>query len=54
MNNIYKYHLNKNLLKKVIVKIKLKRINIQEKVIVKTLLDNKAIGLIISLEFTRK
>ena len=36
------------------VKIMLERINIQEKLIVETLLDSKGTGLVISWEFTRK
>jgi len=36
------------------VKIRLERIDIQEGIIVETLLDSRAIGLVMSLEFTRK
>jgi len=36
------------------VKIGLERIDIQEGIIVETLLDSRAIGLVMSLEFTRK
>jgi len=36
------------------VKIGLERINIQKEVIVEALLDSSAIGLVMSLKFTRK
>ena len=42
------------MLREVTVKIGLKRINIQEGVTVEVLLDNRAMGLVISLEFARK
>jgi len=42
------------MLREVIVKIKLERIDIQKEVIVKVLLDSRVTGLIIRLEFTRK
>ena len=42
------------MLRKVIVKIGLERIDIQERVTVKTLLDSSVIELVISLEFARK
>jgi len=45
---------NGNILRKVTVKIELKRINMQEGVIVEALLDSEAMGLVISLEFSRK
>ena len=45
---------NKKLLREVIVKIELERINIQEGIIVKALLDSRTIGLVISSEFVRK
>ena len=49
------YNLNeKNLLRKVIVKIGLERIDIQERVMVKALLDSSVTGLVISSEFSRK
>ena len=38
----------------VIVKIGLKRIDIQEGVIVETLLNSRVMGLVMSLEFARK
>ena len=43
-----------NLLREVIVKIGLERINIQKEVTVEVLLDSGATGLVISLEFVRK
>ena len=45
---------NKELLREVMVKIGLERINTQKGVIVEALLDSRAMGLVISLEFTRK
>jgi len=42
------------MLREVTVKIGLKRINIQEGVTVEVLLDNRAMGLVISSEFARK
>ena len=42
------------MLREVTVKIMLKRIDIQEGVIVEVLLDSGVIGLVISSEFTRK
>jgi len=45
---------NEELLKEVTVKIGLERINMQEEVTVEVLLDSRAMGLVISLEFTRK
>jgi len=42
------------MLRKVMVKIGLERIDTQEEVIVEALLDNKATGLVISSEFARK
>jgi len=45
---------NEKLLREVTVKIGLERINIQERVTVKVLLDSRAIGLVISSEFVRK
>ena len=45
---------NEDMLREVIVKIGLKRINTQEGVTVEILLDSGAIGLVISLEFVRK
>ena len=42
------------MLREVTVKIGLKRINIQKGVTVEVLLDNRAIGLVISSEFARK
>jgi len=45
---------NGNMLRKVMVKIGLERINIQERVMVEMLLDSEAMELVISSEFTRK
>ena len=45
---------NWNMLREVIVKIRLKIINIQEEVTVEVLLNSSIMGLAISLEFTRK
>ena len=54
-DNISYYNLdNGNMLREVMVKIGLERINIQEGVIVEALLDSGAIGLVMSSEFTRK
>jgi len=45
---------NGDMLREVIVKIGLERIDIQEGVIVEALLDSRTTGLVISLEFARK
>ena len=45
---------NENILRAVIVKIGLEKINIQKEVTVKALLDSGAMGLVMSSEFTRK
>ena len=45
---------NGDMLREVIVKIGLERIDMQEKVTVKALLNSGAIGLVMSLEFARK
>ena len=42
------------MLREVMVKIGLERINTQEEITVEALLDNRAIGLVISSEFVRK
>ena len=42
------------MLREVTVKIELERINIQEEVIVKVLLNSEVTGLVMSLELTRK
>ena len=42
------------MLREVTVKIRLERINMQEEVIVKALLDSRTIELVISSEFARK
>ena len=49
-----KYNSNRNLLREVTMKIKLKRIDMQEEIIVEMLLDSRVIELIMSLKFTRK
>ena len=55
IDNIFCYNLNnEKLLREIIVKIKLERIDIQEEVIVKALLDSRTIGWVISSEFIRK
>ena len=45
---------NRDMLRKVTIKIRLERIDTQEEVIVKVLLDSGATGLVISSELTRK
>ena len=55
VDNTFYYSLNnRNMLRKVTVKIELERINTQEEVIVEVLLDSEATELVISSEFTRK
>ena len=55
MDNIAGYNLNdEKALREVMVKISLKRIDMQEGIIVEVLLDSGAIELVISSEFTRK
>jgi len=55
MDNISYCNLNnRDILREVIVKIRLERIDTKEGVTVETLLDSGAIGLVISLEFARK
>jgi len=44
----------RKVLRKAMVKIGLERINTQERIMVETLLDSGATGLVISLEFARK
>ena len=46
--NLSKGSLNENLFREVTMKIVLKRINIQEEIIVKVLLDSGVIGLVMS------
>ena len=54
-DNIFCYNLdNENMLREVTVKIGLKRIDIQEEVIVEALLDSGATELVISSDFARK
>ena len=45
---------NRNMLREVMIKIGLERINMQEGVTVEALLDSRATGLMMSSEFTRK
>jgi len=55
MKNISYCNLNnENMLRKVMVKIRLERINTQEGVMVEALLDSGATGLVMSLEFVKK
>ena len=55
MNNKSYYNLdNRNMLRKVTVKIGLKKINTQKRVTVEVLLDNDATELVMSSEFARK
>ena len=51
MDNIFCY--NRDMLREVIVKIRLKRIDTQKEIMVEVL-DSRAMGLVISLEFARK
>ena len=55
MNNKSYYNLNnEDILREVEMKIGLKKIDIQERVIVEVLLDSRTTELVISLEFARK
>ena len=55
MENIFCYNLdNKNISRKVTVKIGLERIDIQKKVIVEVLLNRRVIELVISSKFAEK
>ena len=55
VNNISYYNLNnRNILRKVTMKIRLKRINIQEEIIIEVLLNSRITELVISSEFIRK
>jgi len=55
IDNIFCYDLNnEKLLREIIIKIELERIDIQEKVMVETLLDSRTTGWMISSEFIRK
>jgi len=57
MNNTFYYNLNRDMLREVMVKIGLERIDTQEQIMVKALLallDSSTIGLIMSLEFAWK
>jgi len=46
--------LNRDLLRKVMVRIGLERIDTQKEIIVEMLLDSKTIGVVMSFEFVRK
>ena len=54
MHNTSCYNLNKDMLREVIMKIGLKRIDMQKEVIVEVLLDSGVMSLVMSLEFVRK
>ena len=55
INNIFCYSVNNgDMLREVTVKIGLERIDMQERVMVKALLDSGATDLVMSSEFTRK
>jgi len=55
IDNISYYNLdNENMLRELIVKIRLERIDMQDRITVEVLLDSGVIGLVISLEFSRK
>ena len=51
---LFKYNLNRNLMIEVIVKIRLKRISMQERIIVEALLNNGVIVLVMISEFAGK
>ena len=46
--------MNRDLLRKVMVRIGLERIDTQKEIIVEMLLDSKTIGVVMSFEFVRK
>ena len=54
MNNTFYYNLNRDILREVMVKIGLERIDIQEQIMVKALLNSGAMCLVMSSEFVRK
>ena len=54
VDNIFCCNLNKDMLREVMVKIGLEKIDMQERVTVETFLDSSITGLVISLEFARK
>jgi len=55
VENIFMCNLdNGNMLREVIVKIGLERINMYEEITIEALLDSRAIGLVMSSEFARK
>ena len=45
---------SKRYLRKVIIKIRLERVNIQKEILVEAFLDSDIMGLIVSLEFAKK
>ena len=55
VDNTFTCNLNKrDLLREVMVKISLERVDIQKEVTVEVLLDSSVMGLVMSSEFTRK
>jgi len=54
IENISYYNLNRNILREVIVRIGLERINMQARVIVNLLLNSSATELVMSSEFSKK
>ena len=55
VENIFCYNLdNGNILRKVMVKIGLEKVDTQEGITVEALLDSRATGLVMSSEFARK
>jgi len=55
VNNTFYYNLdNRNMLRKITVKIGLERVDMQKRVTMEVLLDSSAMELVISSEFTRK
>jgi len=54
MDNTFYCNLNKNILREVIVKIGLEKIDIQKGITVEALLNSGVVGLVLSSELTRK
>ena len=55
IENIFCYNLNNgDMLREIMVKISLERINMQKRVTVETLLDSRTMRLVMSSEFARK
>jgi len=54
MDNTFRYNFNEDSSRKVTVKIELEIIDIQEGVIIETLLNSRATGLVIISEFVKK